>query len=159
HDGDTTATEQVMREPVILDRLLDRAVAESGYEAKRSRFAKENAANPVKRGMGIAAFYHGSGFTGSGERYLNSLAGVDVVHGKVRVLVASTEFGQGTNTILTQIAAEAIGLDYDDVVMAPPDTGIVPNSGPTVASRTSMVVGRLIERASRQLIDMLREHA
>ena len=41
--------------------------------------------------------------------------------------------------------------------MAPPDTAAVPNSGPTVASRTSMVVGRLIERASLQLIEMLRE--
>lgn len=159
HDGDTTATEQVMREPVIFDKLLDRALAESGYHAKRARFARENATSAVKRGMGIAAFYHGSGFTGSGERYLNSLAGVDVVDGNVRVLVSSTEFGQGTNTILTQIAAEAIGLDYDDVVMAPPDTGIVPNSGPTVASRTAMVVGRLIERASSQLVALLREHA
>ena len=155
HDGDTTATEQVMREPVILDKLLDRALNESGYYAKRARFAKENATSPVKRGMGIAAFYHGSGFTGSGERYLNSLAGLDVIDDKVRVLVSSTEFGQGTNTILTQIAAESIGLDYEDVVMAPPDTGIVPNSGPTVASRTSMVVGRLIERASRQLVAQL----
>ena len=67
----------------------------------------------------------------------------------MRVLVSSTEFGQGTNTVLTQIAAETLGVDYDDVIMAPPDTGIVPNSGPTVASRTAMVVGRLIERASR----------
>ena len=159
HDGDTTATEQVMREPVILDKLLDRALDESGYHAKRVQFARENPTSPVKRGMGISAFYHGSGFTGSGERYLNSLAGVDVVDGKVRVLVSSTEFGQGTNTILSQIAAEAIGLNYDDVVMAPPDTGIVPNSGPTVASRTSMVVGRLIERSCRQLVAQLRDHA
>ena len=75
----------------------------------------------------------------------------------MRVLVSNTEFGQGTNTILTQIAAEAIGIDYDDITMAPPDTGLVPNSGPTVASRTSMVVGRLIERAGLQLVDMLRE--
>jgi len=160
HDGDTTATEQVMREPVILDKLLDRALTESSYEEKRARFARENRHNPVKRGMGIAAFYHGSGFTGSGERYLNSLAGIDVTtEGKLRVLVANTEFGQGTNTILTQIAAEAIGLDYNDVIMAPADTSIVPNSGPTVASRTSMVVGRLIERACAQLIAMLSEHA
>jgi CO/xanthine dehydrogenase Mo-binding subunit len=160
HDGDTTATEQVMREPVILDQLLDRALAESGYYEKRTRFARENRTNPVKRGMGIAAFYHGAGFTGSGERNLNSLAGIDVTQdGKVRVLVSSTEFGQGTNTVLTQIAAEAIGLAYDDVVMAPPDTGIVPNSGPTVASRTSMVVGRLIERACLQLVELLRQQA
>src|SRR6202167_3029823 len=159
HDGDTTATEQVMREPVILDKLMDRALAESGYYAKRAQFAQENPRSAVKRGMGIAAFYHGSGFTGSGERYLNSLAGLDVTpEGKVRVLFPGTEFDQGTNTILTQIAAEAIGIDYDDVMMAPPDTGIVPNSGPTVASRTSMVVGRLIERAGLQLVAMLREH-
>ncbi|MGA7109764.1 MAG: xanthine dehydrogenase family protein molybdopterin-binding subunit [Terracidiphilus sp.] len=160
HDGDTTATEQVMREPVILDQLLDRVLAESDYHRRRARFAEENRTNPVKRGLGIAAFYHGSGFTGSGERYLNSLAGIDVTpEGRVRVLVSSTEFGQGTNTILTQIAAEAIGLDYGDVAMAPPDTRIVPNSGPTVASRTSMVVGRLIERASLQLVATLRESA
>lgn len=159
HDGDTTATEQAMREPVILDQLLDRALAESQYHAKRARFAGENRNNSVKRGMGIAAFYHGSGFTGSGERNLNSLAGIDVtLDGKVRVLVSSTEFGQGTNTVLTQIAAEAIGIDYEDVMMAPPDTGIVPNSGPTVASRTSMVVGRLIERACLQLVALLRKN-
>jgi CO/xanthine dehydrogenase Mo-binding subunit len=159
-DGDTTATQQVMREPVIMDKLLDRALAESDYHARRARFARENVKGPVKRGVGIAAFYHGSGFTGSGERYLNSLAGVDVTpDGKVRVLVSSTEFGQGTNTVLTQIAAETIGVDFADVIMAPPDTGVVPNSGPTVASRTAMVVGRLIERASLQLVDLLREHA
>jgi len=160
HDGDTTATEQVMRDPVILDKLLDRALSESDYYAKRALFARENPHSAIKRGMGVSAFFHGSGFTGSGERYLNSLAGLDVTpEGKVRVLVANTEFGQGTNTILAQIAAEAMGLDYNDIIMAPADTSIVPNSGPTVASRTSMVVGRLIERAGRQLVAMLREKA
>ena len=160
HEGNTTATEQLMREPIMMDQLLDRILRESDYYARRARFAIENPANSIKRGIGIAAFYHGSGFTGSGERILNSLAGVDVtVEGKVRVLVSNTEFGQGTNTVLTQVAAEAIGIDYDDIVMAASDTGLVPNSGPTVASRTVMVVGRLIERAGLQLVTMLREHA
>jgi CO/xanthine dehydrogenase Mo-binding subunit len=158
HAGDTNATEQLMREPVILDQLLDRALKESDYDARRTQFARENSASSVKRGMGIAAFYHGSGFTGSGEVYLNSLAGIDVTpEGKVRVLVSNTEFGQGTNTILTQIAAEALGIDYADVTMAAPDTGVVPNSGPTVASRTSMVIGRIIERACMQLLALLRK--
>jgi len=145
---------------VILDQLLDRALKESDYSAKRAQFARQNPASTVKRGMGIAAFYHGSGFTGSGEAYLNSLAGIDVTpEPKVRVLVSNTEFGQGTNTILTQVAAEALQIDYSDVTMAAPDTGIVPNSGPTVASRTGMVVGRMIERAGSQLLAQLREHA
>ena len=160
HTGDTTATEQLMREPVIMDQLLDRALRESDYYARRAKFTRENPTNAVKRGIGIAAFYHGSGFTGSGERILNSLAGMEVApEGKVRVLVSNTEFGQGTNTVLTQIAAEALNIDYDDIVMAAADTGLVPNSGPTVASRTVMVVGRLIERAGLQLLGMLREHA
>ena len=160
HQGDTTATEQVLKDPVILDQLLDRALTESDYHAKHARFTRENLTSPFKRGLGIAAFYHGAGFTGSGERYLNSLAGVDVTpDNKLRVLVSSTEFGQGTNTVLSQIAAEAIGLLYSDVLMAPPDTRIIPNSGPTVASRTVMVVGRLIQRASLQLVETLRAEA
>jgi CO/xanthine dehydrogenase Mo-binding subunit len=157
HEGDTTATQQLMNQPILLDQMLDKILKESQYEKRRAQFARENPSGSVMRGLGIAAFYHGAGFTGSGERYLNSLAGIDVsAEKKVRVLVSSTEFGQGTNTVLTQIAAEALTLDYCDVLMAPPDTSIVPNSGPTVASRTAMVVGRLIERACRQLIGRLR---
>jgi CO/xanthine dehydrogenase Mo-binding subunit len=158
HQGDTNATEQVMREPLMMDELLDRALQESDFYVKRDRFERENATSSVKRGMGLATFYHGSGFTGSGEVYLNSQAGIDVTpEGKIRVLVSNTEFGQGTNTILTQVAAEALGLAYDCVEMAAPDTGQVPNSGPTVASRTSMVVGHLVERSSRQLIEILQK--
>ena len=66
--------------------------------------------------MGIAAFLHGAGFTGSGERYLSSVVGVEgCADGSVRVLVSSTEFGQGTKTVLSQIAAEALGLRYESV--------------------------------------------
>jgi CO/xanthine dehydrogenase Mo-binding subunit len=64
------------------------------------------------------------------------------------VLVSSTEFGQGTKTVLSQIAAEALGLPYDNVSVAQPDTQEVPNSGPTVASRTVMVVGQLVRSAA-----------
>src|SRR5665213_1447546 len=109
HQGDTTATNQLMREPLMMDELLDRALKASDYYAKRARFAAENPNSMVKRGMGIAAFYHGSGFTGSGERILNSLAGVEVTaDGVVQVLVSNTEFGQGTNTVLTQIAVDTV---------------------------------------------------
>ena len=99
--------------------------------------------------MGIATFLHGAGFTGSGERYLGSVVGVEGCgDGRVRVLVSSTEFGQGTKTVLCQIAAEALGLAYEDVGIAQADTDEVPNSGPTVASRTVMVVGKLVQSAA-----------
>jgi CO/xanthine dehydrogenase Mo-binding subunit len=157
--GGTTATGQLLRDPVDLGALLDRALAEAGYHAKKRAFAEANgeASNKVKRGIGFATFMHGAGFTGSGERYLNSLVGLEGTReGRVRVLVSSTEFGQGTNTILAQIAAEAMGADYAEIEVAQPDTGAVPNSGPTVASRTAMVVGRLVERTGHLLVDTLR---
>jgi CO/xanthine dehydrogenase Mo-binding subunit len=147
--GQTTTTEQTIREEIDLGKLLDRALELSDYTAKKARFAQENATGPIKKGMGIAAFLHGAGFTGSGERYLASVVAVEgCADGGVRVLVSSTEFGQGTNTVLCQIAAEALGLPYDDVRIAQPDTNQVPNSGPTVASRTAMVVGSLVRSAA-----------
>jgi CO/xanthine dehydrogenase Mo-binding subunit len=148
--GQTTTTEQTIHEPIDLDKMLDRGLALSDYHEKKKRFRSMNAAGTKKKGIGIATFLHGAGFTGSGERYLASVVGVEgCADGRVRVLVSSTEFGQGTKTVLCQIAAETLGLPYDDVDIAQADTEEVPNSGPTVASRTVMVVGKLVQSAAR----------
>src|SRR2546422_7331702 len=64
-------------------------------------------------------------------------------------LFRSIEMGQGTLTVFTQIAAERLGFAPQDVAIAEADTGRVPNSGPTVASRTTMVVGRLDRKSTR----------
>ena len=113
----------MIREPIDLGKLLDRALEISDYHSKKQSFAKDNQIGIIKKGMGIAAFLHGAGFTGSGERYLSSVVGVEgCADGNVRVLVSSTEFGQGTKTVLSQIAAEALGLPYENVSIAQPDT-------------------------------------
>ena len=148
-EGETTATGQVIREKVDMGRLLARAFELSDYRGKARRFAEENKRNCLKKGVGFASFMHGAGFTGAGETLLASVVGVEATaEGRVRILAASTEIGQGTNTILSQIAADALGVDYDLIEMGEPDTGTVPNSGPTVASRTCMVVGKLVESAA-----------
>jgi CO/xanthine dehydrogenase Mo-binding subunit len=147
--GQETTTGQVVREEIDLEKLLERAQQLSDYRAKKERFAKANVGSLRKKGLGIASFLHGAGFTGSGERYLASVVGAEACRdGRVRLLVSSAEFGQGTNTILCQIAAEALGLRYEDMQIAQPDTHEVPNSGPTVASRTAMVVGQLVRSAA-----------
>ena len=147
--GQTTTTGQIVSEETHLDKLLDRALELTDYNSKKVRFESGNIRSSKKKGIGIAAFLHGAGFTGSGERYLSSLVGVEALSdGSVRVLVSSTEFGQGTNTVLCQIVAETLGLAYDDVSIAQPDTHQVPNSGPTVASRTAMVIGKLVQSAA-----------
>jgi len=159
--GGRTATGQLLSDPVDMQHLLTRALTESDYHAKRARFDRENPTNNIKRGVGFATFFHGSGFTGSGERRLNSVVAIelDLHTGLPRILVSSTEFGQGTNTILCQVAAETLGLPYEDVSIAQPDTHLVPNSGPTVASRTAMIVGKLVEKASLRLLEKLRAEA
>lgn len=159
--GMRTATGQHLGDKVDMQHLLTRALAESGYHEKRERFDRENEGAKVKRGIGFAAFMHGAGFTGSGERRLNSEVTVrlDGKTGEAEILVSSTEFGQGTNTILCQVAAQALGISYEAVRIHQPDTKIVPNSGPTVASRTAMIVGKLVERACGQIVDKLQTRA
>ena len=149
HREQTLAVGQVVKETVDMAGLLDRAFELSDYHAKRRRFAEENAGRTIKKGIGFASFFHGAGFTGSGEEYLASEVAMEAMRdGSVHVLAGSTEMGQGTNTIFSQIAADALGLDCDRIRILQPDTAQVPNSGPTVASRTAMIVGKLVETAA-----------
>jgi len=153
--GQTSAVGQTISEPVDMAGLLDRALELSAFSEKRDRFSADRS-GPLRKGIGLATFMHGAGFTGSGEDHLASVVEVEATdEGRVRILTANTEIGQGTNTIFTQIAADALGLPADSIEIAQPDTAAVPNSGPTVASRTCMVVGRLVEDAAVTLRRLL----
>jgi CO/xanthine dehydrogenase Mo-binding subunit len=153
HKGDTMATGQLMRDEPGLDGLMDRAMEEIHFLELRKAYGLRNAGEgPVKRGVGLSVFMHGCGFTGSGEANMASVAGVEgLPDGSVAILAASTEMGQGKNTVFCQIVAEALGLPVSMVDMAEVDTRFVPNSGPTVASRSTMVVGRILEDAAKGL--------
>ncbi len=159
--GDTTPTGQVLEESVSALECLEKAVEASDFvarwqalEARRqSGFPDDGAA---LEGIGLALFWHGSGFTGDGEQRMKARAAVQLcAGGKVEVLVASTDFGQGTSTVLAQIVADACGLPLRQVEVVPADTAFVPDSGPTVASRTVMIVGGILRRAAEGLIDAL----
>ena len=167
--GDETPFGQVLRESVAGEEVLERAAEAAEFErirgqtslARQQRAARQvqpsvaqltSAPDRMARGIGIALAWHGAGFTGSGEVHLASVASVELTaEGSIRVLTASTEMGQGTKTIFPQLAAEQLGVDANDVEMAPQDTSIVPDSGPTVASRTAMVVGGLVMKAAAGL--------
>jgi CO/xanthine dehydrogenase Mo-binding subunit len=153
-EGSVTATGQLLRESVGAGEVLDRALQESRYAEKKAACIRWNrtARNPSWRGVGPAVVFHGAGFTGSGEVYLKSRAAVSLTReGALRVEAASTEIGQGTTSILAQIAADALEVPYEWIQVAVPDTGSVPNSGPTVASRTCMIVGGLLKRSAEKL--------
>ena len=145
--GDTTATGQELTESVGSDLVLD-AVLRAAPAVRPSDRPS------VRRGRGLSLVFHGSGFTGSGEKKLSGTVAVEgLANGMFQILTASTEIGQGTKTIFCQLAADALGVGLDKIVLAPQDTSLVPDSGPTVASRTAMIVGRLIQEAATELRD------
>jgi len=143
--GDTTATGQTIGADCSALAVLREAVRRSAWRRKRAAWRGTN------KGIGLALFRHGAGFTGSGEVRLASRATLVTCERGVRILVASTEMGQGAHTTLAQIVADALGIPFDQVEVAVPDTAEVPDSGPTVASRTCMVVGRILERCAHGL--------
>jgi len=163
-EGSVTPTGQVLRESVGAIDVLEAAAHEAEFERRRSQTrAAREARNPGARtasGIGMALAWHGAGFTGSGEVYLASVVSLELTEdGVIRVLTASTEMGQGTKTIFPQLVAAELGVEMDAVEVAPADTSLVPNSGPTVASRTAMIVGGLLIKAARRLRDQVEAEA
>src|SRR5262249_44563564 len=157
--GDITATGQHLTWSVGSQDVLDEAVEKSGYNELLKEIELENrrgAEREKRRGIGLSLFLHGAGFTGSGEDKMKATAGVEfTADGRARVLSGSTEIGQGTRTIFCQIVADELGIATDAVDIEEADTSRVPDSGPTVASRTTMVVGSVIQRAARELLTTL----
>jgi CO/xanthine dehydrogenase Mo-binding subunit len=167
-EGDLTATGQLLRESVAAVDVLEAAADASGFErvraaheAARGRMREAAAGGDGHRpgagprsasGIGIALGWHGAAFTGGGEARLASIASVELgADGRIRALAASTEMGQGARTVLAQVTAAALGVPPEAVEVVPPDTSIVPDSGPTVASRTTMIVGGLLATAAAHL--------
>ncbi|MGH7616930.1 MAG: xanthine dehydrogenase family protein molybdopterin-binding subunit [Gemmatimonadaceae bacterium] len=147
--GDTTATGQRLRDDASAALVLDEAVRRTDFRRKREAYRGTNKA------IGLSLFYHGAGFTGSGERQLKSRARLDLTEAGVEIAVGSTEIGQGTRTMHAQIVADALGIPYESVEVAQPDTSKVADSGPTVASRTCMVVGKILEECAHEMRETL----
>ncbi len=161
--GDTTATGQRLGPDCSALEVLRAAVKRSHFTRKRDAYARDRA-RPARvrrrladagrrsvRGIGLSLFFHGSGFTGAGEVTLASKATLELTERGARIRVASTEIGQGTRTMHAQIVADALQVPYDCVEVNAADTDEVPDSGPTVASRTCMVVGRILQRCAEEM--------
>jgi CO/xanthine dehydrogenase Mo-binding subunit len=156
-EGDITATGQLLTWSVGSEDVLNAAVEHSGYSNRDRQDEQDSQRDDNKRyGIGLSFFLHGAGFTGSGEARMKAQAGVEITaDGRARVLAGSAEIGQGMRTIFCQIVGEELGLEYDRVEVEEPDTSKVPDSGPTVASRTTMVVGLVVQLAARECKEKL----
>jgi len=148
-EGDTTTNSGKFHDPIVLDKLIDKAMEMSDYKRKIKEYSKPG----CNRGIGMSFFLHGCGFTGSGES--------DIIKGKVKLIkdekdivhvyASSVDMGQGNKTTLKRIVAKNLEIPDDQVVFDNPDTAIIPDSGPTAASRTIIIVGFLMEKAAKNL--------
>ena len=160
--GDTTPTGLVLSASVGSPAVMDEALRRSGFAEKLARCSRGKAGEKTWYGIGMSFFSHGAGFTGDGETKIAAKVVVEMDRledGRPGAIlrVSSTEMGQGSHTVVSQIAAEALGIGLDRVRFPYADTALVPDSGPTVASRTTMVVGSTVFGAALKLRKALEE--
>ena len=153
--NDFTSTMGIFRDPILIPEMIEKAMEKSLYLEKRKEYDKPNS----YKGIGMSIFFHGCGFTGSGEK--------NVIKAKVRlkkdgdlvyILVAAVEMGQGIKTGFRKLVSHMLDIDIERVIFNNPDTDFVPDSGPTVASRTMMIVGGIIARATKEVKNRWQEN-
>lgn len=147
--GDITANSGHFHDPIIVDKLMKKAMVISDYKRKIKEYSKPDS----YRGIGMSCFLHGCGFTGSGESDLIK-ARVKLVKDEndhVYVYASSVDMGQGNKTTLKRIVAKNLEIPDEQVTFENPDTDMIPDSGPTAASRTIIIVGFLMEKAAKNL--------
>lgn len=144
-DGDRTPSGQVLRSTGMVecfDALAmhwERALAD----------AAAHCGETTRRGVGIAACWYGCGNTGLANP---STVRIGVTpDGRLRLHQGATDIGQGSNTVIAQIAADALGLPVEAVELVGPDTALTPDCGKTSASRQTYVTGRAAEAAAKVL--------
>lgn len=151
--NDPTITGGIFHDNIILPKMLDLALKESDYERKAKEYK-----DTMYKGIGISCFLHGCAFTGSGERdIIKAKLKLKKKGNKVTILTSNTEIGQGLHTTFRKIASYNLNIPLEDIDIAEYDTDIVPNTGPTVASRSVMIVGYLIQEAAKKLKERWRE--
>ncbi|MDL2298944.1 molybdopterin-dependent oxidoreductase, partial [Synergistaceae bacterium OttesenSCG-928-D05] len=148
--GDIFPYGQVFKEANNADAVLRKAAELSDYYRKHEEYARQPHAR-VRKGIGIAVALHGGGFTGAGEDRMGSTAKVSFDGEKFNIYTSITEMGQGVSMVFPMVAAEALGVPIEKVEYIVPDTSKTPNTGPTVASRSTMYAGKAVQDAAETL--------
>lgn len=146
-DGDATPCGQVLQGVGITD-CLD--ALKPDWERALQEAASHNAADPVKRrGVGVASCWYGCGNTALPNPSTIRLG--LTAKGTLRIHQGATDIGQGSNTVITQIAADALGLPVDQFEIIGPDTFLTPDCGKTSASRQTYITGKAAELSGKAL--------
>ena len=152
-DGDRTVCGQQLYGVGIAECLEALVPAWKDAGERIAKFNTENDA--VKRGVGVASCWYGCGNTALPNPSTVRL-GI-TADGKLRLHQGATDIGQGSNTVITQICADALGMSIADFELIGPDTALTPDCGKTSASRQTFITGKAAELSGRKLrADILR---
>ena len=160
--GDSTPHGQKLGEDVSLAECLEQARKLSDWDRKRAAFREAQPGEIVpgefRRGIGVAAVFHGMSLGAEGADFAVSTLEINPDY-TLTLTSGLTDYGTGSRTVFTLIAAETLGLGPERFRMPRPDTDRSIDSGPTVASRSTVMGGNAIRVASMRLDSLLVEAA
>jgi xanthine dehydrogenase large subunit len=139
----------------VIDDLVARLEASSGYAGRREAIAAYNATSPVlKRGLALTPVKFGISFN---VKHFNQAGALVHVYNDGSILVnhGGTEMGQGLNTKVAQVVAHELGVDFERVRVTATDTQKVANTSATAASTGSDLNGKAAQDAARQIRERL----
>ncbi|MEW5960297.1 MAG: molybdopterin cofactor-binding domain-containing protein, partial [Chloroflexota bacterium] len=132
---------------------LETVRRESDWDRKRAEYARHTSTEK-RRGIGVSALFHGTSLGAEGADYAASTVEIQADY-SVTLTSGLTDYGTGSRTVYTLIAAEELGIRPERIKMLRPDTDTALESGPTVASRSTMVGGSAVQTAARTLAKLL----
>lgn len=153
--GDTTPHGHTLKESVGLTECIEKVRTLSDWDAKRKAFAEHNRTSfRLRKGLGVAIFFHGVSLGAEG---VDTASSTIQVNGDYTISLSAglTDYGQGSRTVYTLIAAEELGVSPDRIMMYRPDTDTSISSGPTVASRATVVGGNAARLAACNLAKVI----
>lgn len=144
-NGSKTVTGQILQDAAFIQTL---DAIEPIYERRRREIAAEKMSGPIRRGLGVASLGYGIGYSGIRNP---SRARIEVdAAGKVHVFCGTPDIGTGSDTVMAQIAAEAISVNMARVAVTTGDSTYTDDSGPTSASRTTFFSGNAVRAAGEE---------
>jgi CO/xanthine dehydrogenase Mo-binding subunit len=155
--GDTTPHGQPLGDDVSLAECLEQVRKLSDWDHKRAAYAQLQTGD-LRRGIGVAAVFHGMSLGAEGTDFAVGNLTVNPDY-SLTLTSGLTDYGTGSRTVFTLIAAETLGLNPARFRMPRPDTDLTLDSGPTVASRATVLGGNATRVTAQRLDGLLKQAA
>jgi len=156
HNNSITASGQKLdNHQVSLEEVINKAVESANYKEKYREYSKPQSGDK-KRGIGMAVSFRGCSLGAEATDAAGAIVAIQR-DGSILISCGLAENGQGLKTVFTQIAAEELGVGIKRINYMEIDTSVSPESGPTVASRSTLLGGNAVKNATHQLKENLTE--